>query len=401
LRDRTPTSPGVDQGIDIPCKPRLLERKPAMKATHPLLRWLALAGCVCSLALGTASLRAQEVLYVGDAGNNTVKRYDAVTGTFLGELSTSAHDPINGPHGVVSDGTTLLLVNQNVLKNIPGEVVRLDKAGLVDFSPLVASDNPNAPAVPVGGVLLWQGNVYVSNFTTTLDPNTPPNQLAQGQILKFTAAGDFDGEFDIPPLALIGGFHPRGMVIIGNLLYVANDPNPGQTAGHILRFIPASRQFYDVFFTSRGGGTCNCADEVNRPDGIVHGPDGNIYMTSFRDALVPRDTDKIVVIEGPGSQHSGTFLRHIELWHDPQPRAFAQALLFGPGGDLFVPISNTGGLRRYVISDGSFTQFIEDPTGGGNPNNRTPNPSAKKKLAAGQYLTFDSTDPGTLSFGKP
>jgi hypothetical protein len=41
-----------------------------------------------------------------------------------------------------------------------------------------------------------------------------------------------------------------------------------------------------------------------------------------------------------------------------QPRAFAQALLFGPDGKLFVPITgngpDTGEVRRYDVSTGSF-----------------------------------------------
>jgi hypothetical protein len=38
-----------------------------------------------------------------------------------------------------------------------------------------------------------------------------------------------------------------------------------------------------------------------------------------------------------------------------QPRAFAQAIVFGPGGALFVPISgdgpDTGAARRYNVSN--------------------------------------------------
>jgi hypothetical protein len=55
---------------------------------------------------------------------------------------------------------------------------------------------------------------------------------------------------------------------------------------------------------------------------------------------------------------------------------------------LFVPITgngpDTGAVRSYDVSDGSFVNF--EPAG---------------KLGSGWYLTFGQTDPATLAYGPP
>jgi hypothetical protein len=74
-----------------------------------------------------------------------------------------------------------------------------------------------------------------------------------------------------------------------------------------------------------------------------------------------------------------------------QPRAFAQAILFGPGGQLFVPITGngpeTGAVRSYDVATKSYTEFIPPNAAGG---------------ALGQpwYLTFSRTDPATLAYNS-
>ena len=70
---------------------------------------------------------------------------------------------------------------------------------------------------------------------------------------------------------------------------------------------------------------------LHRPEGLVFGPDGNLYITSFRKDS--DDTDKILIFNGDGD-----LLFKINLYiAGQQPRAFAQAILFGPEGKLIVP----------------------------------------------------------------
>jgi len=104
---------------------------------------------------------------------------------------------------------------------------------------------------------------------------------------------------------------------------------------------------------------------------------------------VKQDTDAILVFEGPFGRHPGACIDQIDL---DKPgalngtRAFAQALLFGPRGDLFVPISgngpDTGAIRRYNVRTHSFTNFAPPGT-----------------LVSPGYLAFGKTDPATLAYG--
>ena len=94
-------------------------------------------------------------------------------------------------------------------------------------------------------------------------------------------------------------FHPRGVVIgPDGLLYASNAPSlsPGLPGlglhGQILRFDPlrldagGSVAFKDVFIsdiaTVPAAVATSPQSDLNRPDGLVFGPNGNIYVTSFR-----------------------------------------------------------------------------------------------------------------------
>ena len=123
--------------------------------------------------------------------------------------------------------------------------------------------------------------------------------------------------------------------------------------------------------------------ELNRPEGLVFGPDGKLYITSFRDNSQPSavgNTDMIRIYNGT----TGSFIDKIDLDVVGQPRAFAQALLFGPHGRLFVPINgngpDTGAVRRYKVNTQAFDVFVKPSVGGG-------------ALGSPFYLTFGKTNP--------
>ena len=213
-----------------------------------------------------------------------------------------------------------------------------------------------------------------SNRSPVLELNLPP-----GGLLAFDEkTGGFLREFS-PPDNFAYNFHPRGLVIgpgPNGRLYVSNFPDLKKgTGGQVLVFDPETLNFVGTFISDEGG-----PGKLNRPEGLVFGPDGNLYITSFR--ANPSDTDSIRIYDGK----TGAFIGKIDLDQpDPKVRAFAQALLFGPGGFLFVPISgggpDTGAVRRYNISAKTFTNFVP-PAAAGGP----------------WYLTFGKTDPGTLQY---
>jgi DNA-binding beta-propeller fold protein YncE len=356
-----------------------------MKSKVELYRKAIVVIGIALLAGGiTTSSQAQDILYVTDTGDNTVKRYDAQTG---GYLDTSDHPfiapipnaPLNGPAGLLFNPEgELLVVNQN-FGELAGEIYRYNGSNGDFLGTLISLTYQYAPFSP-RGMVLSNSHLFVASQVGD-DPATN-----DGKLRAYTNEGVFISELKLPPGLLLAHFHPRGVVIgPDGLLYVSNYPNPiplGGTGlqGQILRFDPNTMRFKGIFASND-----NYAD-FNRPEGLVFGPDGNMYVTSFRADL--SDTDKILIFAGPSSRKPGTFLGQIDLYAKNEPRTFAQALLFGPGGFLYVPISNTGEIRRYSYNASTKMWTYK-------PDDFVP---ARGTLVAPQYLTFGKTDPATLAY---
>src|ERR1700730_1564633 len=151
---------------------------------------------VALLAAGITRSSRADSLYVGDAGDNTVKRYDPVsTGTpadYVGTtfVSPTKNAPLAGPRGLILNRQgELLVVNQNVDKPYAGEVYRYDGQTGSFLGALIPAfispsvDNPNAPFAPRGMVL--GGNLYVASQEAD-NPNT-----GDGKLRAYTKGGKF------------------------------------------------------------------------------------------------------------------------------------------------------------------------------------------------------------------
>jgi hypothetical protein len=235
------------------------------------------------------------------------------------------------------------------------------------------------------GIVTWNGpwrtDIFVADFTAESQSKRPPTP---GRVRAYTAAGAFIGDLD--PLSFPSDrYHPRAVVIgPDGLLYVSNEPDPASgLGGDVLQFSPSTGKLIKVFISDPGG-----VNHLNRPEGICFGPDGNLYLTSFRaDAT---DNDNVRIYQGPGGASPGLFVDAIGLDVAGQPRAFAQALVFGPGGRLFVPINgsgpDTGSVRSYDVTTKKFDVFVQSAASGG-------------PLGQPWYLTFGKTNPSTLNYG--
>jgi hypothetical protein len=318
---------------------------------------------------------SHDILYVGDGNDNTVKQFDATTGAYEGTFVAPGSGGLNGPRGLIfGEGHDLLAVNQNVNTTLGGDVLHYDGQTGAFLGKVVADTDPHAPYDPRGMVRGPQHSLFVGDLGDlgNLDGTGRPGRLAQFDEKTGAWIRDL-----LPTVPFTTDNGPRGVVIgpDGNL-YVAVRTFSG-LGGEVMRFNPATGAFLGDFVDS------NPTNDLNRPEGLVFGPDGNLYVTSFR--ATASDTDKILEFSGT----TGAYLGKIDLDQVGQPRAFAQALLFGPGGKLFVPITgsgpDTGAVRRYDVSTGTFTVFVP-PGGTGGP------------LGQPWYLTFSQTDPVTLAY---
>lgn len=357
----------------------------------------------CALVLGLVGLLGSSVhaavtpvnedaLYIGDDSDYSVKRFDAETGALLGTLVNAGSGGVNGLRGLLfehpgaSGCGDLLLVNQNVNFNLNGEVLQYNGTTGAFLKALIPAADAHGPYAP-RGIALWSDQVLF-----VADQGNPP---ASGKLLAYSKDGTFLA--DLTPAR--PEFHPRGVVIgPDSKLYVAVR-NLEFCGGSVLRFDPATRKFLDVFITN----PVDCHHNVNdlhRPEGLVFGPDGNLYIASrFRDET---DTDKIVIFQGPSGSHPGAIVGNIPLDDIRFAEMSAQTLLFGPDGKLFVPISDinlngdenttvngpdTGSVRRYDVGTKTFDVFVA-PSAQGGP------------LRSPWYLTFGKTDPGTLAYDE-
>ena len=215
-------------------------------------------------------------------GDNTIKGFDADTGAFLGVSDGPSVSRLAGPRGLVVDGGGLLLVvNQNVNLDIPGEVLRYNKA-LMFQDRLIRSSNPDAPFAPDGLVLGAHSGL---NSVTSCPPGAQPmscdlfvavvqrnaNVGPPGSVARYNGVGMFLGAATINNKN--SELHPRGAVFgPDGLLYVsARDITKG-LGGTVLRFSADGKS--EVFIDDKGG-----PGHLDRPDGLVFGPDGRLYVT--------------------------------------------------------------------------------------------------------------------------
>ena len=331
-----------------------------------------------------------DILYIADNADNTIKRFDARTGDFIlntksnsdptGVFVQSGSGGLTGSQGILVVGQDLLVVNQNVDLPIAGEILRYKLKDGAFKKAVVPHTDPNAPFAPQGMVLGRGQRLFVANLQFSDDISLP------GSVLEYTFGGKFLDRLSppIPPTGIAPeNCHPRGVVFgPDGLLYVSVRKLTTGLGGYVLRFKPDG-SFVDVFI--RDENPNGDPGRLNRPDGLVFSPEGYLFVTSFRaDA---NDGDSIRVYDV-----NGLFVGKIDLDSVGADRAFAQAILFGPGGHLFVPITgngpDTGEVRRYSVdvanSTVTYTYDVFVQPGG--------------PLGSPFFLTFRETDPKTLGY---
>jgi sugar lactone lactonase YvrE len=347
-----------------------------------------------------ASASTGDSLYVGDntPGDYSVKQFDAATGCYQ-RVFVSTSEGLDGPRAILHEGNFLhdgnfLVSNQNIDHNYPGEI---DRYSPVDGQSLGALVPPttaaNAPCDP-DGIILGpdKSTLYVADLGDCLHAvaRVATYNANTGQFLGNLDFSSFISNTAINPH---GYFTPRGLVFgPGGLLYVSVSSSVDLTAGWILSYNTRTGAVRVVASNSGSG----CSTELHRPDGLTFGPDGKLYVTSFRaERHMSTDIDRILIFNAA----TGACTDEIDLDQLGQPRAFAQDILFGPGGYLFVPNAApnpdedtqipdpySGAVRRYNVRTKTFTNFI------------APSPSGGPPVQWWWGLTFGRTNPTTLAY---
>ncbi|WP_394754124.1 hypothetical protein [Crenothrix sp.] len=329
------------------------------------------------------------ILYVGDGGDDTVKRFDAKTGRYLGAIVTSKSNGLLGPMGLLSTDHELIVANQNVNQPYNGEVLKFNRNSGIFTGALVPCQDalgrpcdPNSPFTPRGiikgsGEKLFVADLFGSSFDPTTEGSVKEYNFKTGQFIRNLDTTGFTDKF-----------YPRGVVIgPDGLLYVSVRGFGGLASplpGYVLRFNPLTGKFKDVF-TSYQPTANDCSKHLHRPEGLVFGPDNKLYITSFQ--AYPQDNDKILIYD----RTTKKCIDQIDLYAVGQTRAFSQAIVFGPNGDLFVSIQNTptppftGEVRRCNVKTKKCQVFVRNTAKGG-------------ALLNPWYLTFGETDPRTLKY---
>ena len=318
------------------------------------------------------SVTPHDILYISDGGDNSVKRFDASSGAYLGNEVAPGAGGLDGPRGLIfRNPAKLLVANQNVDQNFNGEILRYNSQTGASLGALVPSADPNAPFAP-RGMVLADNVLYVADFQGATAPD--------GRIARYNANnGKFLG--NLTPTNFPGQFNPRGVVFgPDGDLYVSSFDTSNTQVGYVVRFDP-THGTSTIVAANNGDGIDQPGEikDLHRPEGLTFGPDGQLYVTSFR--ANASDTDKILILNGK----SGALNGEINLDQVSQPRAFAQALEFGPNGRLFVPITgngpDTGAVRSYDVIAKTYITFVAPGT-----------------LGQPWYLTFGRTDPATLAY---
>ncbi len=334
--------------------------------------------------LAARMMLAADVLYVGDGGNDSVQRFNAETGAWLGSLVPAGTTGLHGPRGLIVDAGKLLLINQNAGTVLNGEVLVIDRATGVPQTAIVPASNPLAPFAP-RGILRKDNTLFVADFEGATHP----------RIAKYNAtSGAYMGE--LIPSGFNAEFRPRGIVfgpdgglyvsVFSETSFYSADP-----AGYILR-LDANNGSYRMVAKNNGDGIVQSGElsGLHNPEGIVFGPAGQLYVTSNASG----QNGSILMIDPA----SGVLLDSITLDAHTKPenptQVAAQSLLFGPAGKLFIPVTITS------LNDGTDSGgvWIYDPLTKQLDTSFVVPSYYSDGLVDPWYLTFGQTNPATLRY---
>ena len=355
----------------------------------------------------------EEYIYLGDNGVSTDTTDDAIKQVNLATrkvtvFSKPSSPAFNGINGIIFNNGEMIAVNQSVSgpNGGNGSVLQLNSrtGEFKDFliAPLNAPYSPQG-IVFGGGNSDWRypyraDHYYIANIIKSAETC---DKVDEGDVFEYNDRGGLVGVLNHSnqPGLFSANFYPRGVVFgPDGMLYVSARGCPAVAPGdprtllaYILRFDPRTGRLNAVIATNETVEAQHLGFGFHRPEGLVFDNNGYLWVTSFFNATASANTkddenvDRILKIDVRTRQ----VVDSIPLWKAGGDRASAQALIFGPEGKLYIPISgntaNTAGeLRRCDTRNKVCEPFV--PVGGG--------------LVSPWFAIFQSSDPGTLRYER-
>ena len=167
------------------------------------LQSVLLSAVAAAGGIGLVPASNAQALFVGDAGDNSVKQFDVSNGSYAGPFVPSNAQGLAGPTGMIFTNGQFLVANQNVNAADKGEVLRFDGTTGTYIGKLVSSTDFNAPFAPRGIVRGGPDNLYyVADMVG--------DSCANGNVKRYDDAGSFSGNLELQSFPDV--FHPRGVV---------------------------------------------------------------------------------------------------------------------------------------------------------------------------------------------
>ncbi|SAL78624.1 NHL repeat-containing protein [Caballeronia telluris] len=345
---------------------------------------------------------------IGDPGNpsdDAIKRVNLSTGAVSVFASTNFPNGLNGVMGIIFNHGDLVASNQNFSDDpsVNGDILRFNGRGT--FTNFLVGVKDKGVAFAPQGIVFGGGanedrheyqedHYYVANV---IKSGQTCAKVDEGDVREFNEWGAFVRALERTQFK--EGFYPRGVVFgPDGMLYVASRGCPTSSdpasslLGYVLRFNPYTHKLVDVIVTNETVQKQALKFGFHRPEGLVFDDKGYLWVTSFRDttpAADPSDVnnvDRILKIDVRAKKVVDSL--PLSAWG--KPRASAQAIIFGPGGKLYIPISGnapqtTGQLRRCDIYTKSCDTLVKENSEGGG-------------LISPWFPIFRNSDPGTLSY---
>jgi sugar lactone lactonase YvrE len=317
------------------------------RSFRPRRTWAAFltVGVLTSLLTGLdsaeAARRKMPDLLVSSYGTGAILRYDGKTGAFKGRFDNPP-DLLGGPTGMVFGPDKNLYAGGGNIPNVNRINGRngkpLPAPGQVGSDFVVGAGELNDPAGLAFGP---DGNLYVcSAYNNTIQRYHSETGAYMGAFVSEKGSG-----LNRPYFPMFG---PDGH------LYVTNNGDSS-----ILRFDentgaprPAAGQSGAVFVPANSGG-------LSSPDGMVFGPDKNLYVVSQGATNVMRFNGQTgAPLPAPG--HKGAiFIEGTGELQNPD------GMTFGPDNNLYVVSNANNSVYRYNGRTGaSMGVFVKSRSGG-------------------------------------